>query len=168
MARTMDDWRELYATGLRNAHAVENEAMEIIERQITLHDDYPELRERLRQHLEETRQQKTRLEGLLSRMNESPSALKDMALSFMGNMAAMMNAPADDAILKNLFSDAGFEAFEIASYRSLIAMAEQINENEAIDILRQSLHEEEEMEKWLIEHTESITLHYMGERQRAA
>lgn len=168
MARGMDDMRALYATGLRNAHAVENQAMEIIERQLTLHDDYPALRERLNQHLEETRQQKLRLEGLLSRMNETPSTLKDMALSFMGNVTAMMNAPADDAILKNLFSDTAFEAFEIASYRSLIAMAEQVNEMEAIEILRQSLQEEEAMEEWLIEHNESITLHYMGERARAA
>lgn len=168
MARGMDDMRELYATGLRNAHAVENQAMEIIERQINLHDDYPELRERLRKHLDETRQQKMRLEGLLSRMNEMPSALKDMAMSFMGNVAAMMNAPADDAILKNLFSDTAFEAFEIASYRSLIAMAEQINETEAVGILRQSLQEEEEMERWLIEHNESITLNFMGAHARAA
>ena len=168
MARGMDDMRALYATGLRNAHAVENQAMEIIERQLALHDDVPELRERLRQHLEETRQQKARLEGLLSRMGESPSTLKDMALSFMGNVSAMMNAPADDAILKNLFSDTAFEAFEIASYRSLIAMAGQVNETEAVQILEQSLREEEAMEKWLLEHNESITLRFMNQHAHAA
>lgn len=168
MARGMDDMRALCADGLRNAHAVENQAMEIIDRQISLHDDYPEFREMLRLHLDETRQQKTRIEGLLARLNESPSSLKDMAMSFMGNVAAMMNAPADDAILKNLFSDTAFEAFEVASYRSLIAMAEQIGETDAVGVLQQSLREEEAMQRWLIEHNEEITRRFMGDHARAA
>lgn len=168
MAKGVDDMRELYATGLRNAHAVESQALEIIDRQISLHDDFPEFREMLRLHLDETRQQKTRLEGLLARLNDSPSAFKDMALSFMGNLTAMMNAPADDAILKNLFSDTAFEAFEVASYRSLIVMAEQIGETDAVGVLQQSLREEEAMQRWLLEHNEEITRRFMADHARTA
>ena len=53
--------RDFFVTGLRNAHAMEMQARELMERQIDRTQDYPELRTRLQQHLVETTSQLERL-----------------------------------------------------------------------------------------------------------
>jgi ferritin-like metal-binding protein YciE len=69
--------RDFFVTGLRNAHAMEIQARELMERQIDRTQDYPELRTRLQQHLVETTSQLERLESVLKEMGESSSTLKD-------------------------------------------------------------------------------------------
>ena len=66
MSRTIDTAREIYVTGLRNQHAIENQAIELLERQIGRLENYPEMTDRMRQHLEESKQQAARIEELLA------------------------------------------------------------------------------------------------------
>jgi len=54
--------REIFETGLRNQHAVEHQAIELLERQIARLENYPEMAERMRLHLEESQEQALRLE----------------------------------------------------------------------------------------------------------
>jgi ferritin-like metal-binding protein YciE len=51
MSATLDTAREVYISGLRNQHAVENQAVELLERQIGRLENYPEMADRMRQHL---------------------------------------------------------------------------------------------------------------------
>jgi ferritin-like metal-binding protein YciE len=53
----MSDVRELFITGLKNAHSMEHNAQEMLERQVERLDDYSELKSKLSSHLEETRAQ---------------------------------------------------------------------------------------------------------------
>jgi ferritin-like metal-binding protein YciE len=163
----MDTARDLLVVGLRNAHAMESQAQELMERQIERTDEYPEVQSRLRQHLEETKQQIARLEDCLRLCDESESTLKDTATSLMGNVQAMMNAMAGDEILKNTFANSAFEHFEIAAYKSMLAMCERAG----VDIsapLQQSLREEEAMAQWVDSHVEGITLQYLAKEEEAA
>lgn len=159
---TMDEQAEaLFVTGLRNAHALETEAEQIIGRQLERLVNYRQLAERLRAHLDETRMQKERLEGMLTRYSASPSSLKETATTLMGNMAAIAHTTAPDEVLKNTFANVAFENFEIAAYRSLIAMAETYGQRDTIGLLRQSLAEEERMARWLDENVAEITREFM-------
>ena len=108
--------RNLFVTGLRNAHALENQALELMERQVERIEHYPDLAARLRQHLDETRVQRQRIENILAALGTGTSALKDMALSLFGTVAAIGNALAGDEILKNCFANFAFEGYEIAAY----------------------------------------------------
>ena len=65
-------------------------------------------------------------------------------MKFMGNMQAMAHAAADDEVLQNLFALYSFEHFEIASYTSLIAMAEHCGEANVAQVCRQILQQEED------------------------
>jgi len=47
---------------LRNAHGMEREAQELMERQIERTDEFPQVQSQLRRHLEETRKQLSRVE----------------------------------------------------------------------------------------------------------
>jgi hypothetical protein len=90
--------RDLFVIGLRNAHAMERQAEEIVERQPETLEEYPDLQTRVRQHLGETRQQIKRIDDCLDALGESESAVKDAAGSFMGNLSALSQSMAGDAI----------------------------------------------------------------------
>ena len=155
------DVRDVFLVGLRNAHAVENEALSIMNRQLDRLENYPELATRLRSHVTETDQQAQRLDTILADLGEDPSTFKDMAASFMGNMAAMGHTVASDEILKNAFADYAFENYEIAAYRSLITMAKAGGFRSAVPLLQASLRQEEEMAQWLETNLPMITERYL-------
>lgn len=157
-----EDARDLFVTGLRNAHAVEIEAEQLIQRQLGGLDDYPELARRMRQHLDETRRQQERLKALLDRMNDSSSTMKDATLGLMGNLSALATMPSDDAVLKNTFANLAFENYEIAAYCSLIAMAEACGYADALAPLRQSLEEERDMARFIDDNTPAVTRKFMA------
>lgn len=166
MTSVIEKQKEIFVTGLRNAHALETEAMSIMRAQVSRLEHYPELEARLKQHMTETEQQKDRLETILDGLGESRSALKDMAASIMGSTAAMSHAVAGDEILKNSFADFAFENFEIASYRSLITMAKESGHLDAVPLLEKTLAEEEAMAKWLEQNLPAITSAYLARETR--
>jgi ferritin-like metal-binding protein YciE len=165
---TSDIARDIYATGLKNAHALEQQAMQLMQRQVERYDRYPEMTQRLQQHIRETEQQIARLEELMHGLGTDRSAIKDWVTSIMGNLAAIGHAVMPDEILKNSFSNLAFENFEVASYTSLIAMAEATGNTGHVAALRQSLNEEQRMASWILENTAAITLKYLQLREQGA
>lgn len=156
----MTETADIFITGLRNAHAMENQALSIMKPQVSRIEHYPEIAARLEQHISETEAQIERLETILDSVGESRSALKDLALSMGGAMAALSHTVAPDEILKNSFANFAFENYEIAAYKSLISLATQAGDPGAIDLLTQNLEEELAMAKWLDDNIEAVTLQY--------
>lgn len=160
-----DEARDVLVTGLRNAHAVESQAMELLERQASALDDYPNVQTRVQQHLGETERQMERLEQALEMLDEDTSAIKDTALSALGNFMALANTMADDAILKYTFASYSFEHYEIAAYESLLELAELAGEREIAPLLQESLTEERNMADWLGSNVRPITRDYVRRDQ---
>ena len=161
MSDTKRQAQEVYVSGLRNQHAVEKQAIQLLERQVGRLENYPEMEARMREHIAESEQQAKRIEEMLSAFGSSHSALKDMGLEFMGNMAALAHAPASDEVVKNTFANYAFEHYEIASYKSLLVLAEAVGHQDGLGLLRQSLQEEEAMARWIDEHIRPTTLTYV-------
>ncbi len=157
--------RDVFITGLKNAHAMEKQALSMMGPQIERIENYPEVLERMRQHATETEGQVQRLEAVLERLGESPSGVKDTVLSAIGGLATLSHATAGDEILKNSFANFAFENYEIAAYNSLITLAEDAGEEDAIAPLRQNLEEEEEMADWLETHIADVTHQYVALRE---
>ncbi|USI71443.1 ferritin-like domain-containing protein [Sphingomonas morindae] len=160
--------RDLFVTGLRNAHALEHQALALMDRQIEHLARYAEVESRLRSHRGETERQIERLETILAGLGETHSALKDATMAFSGNLAAIAHVFAPDEILKNSFANFAFENFEAASYKALITMAEEGGYAEAVPLLRQTLDEELAMVRFLDETlplvvTKYITLRAAGD-----
>jgi ferritin-like metal-binding protein YciE len=89
----------------------------------------------------------------------------------MGSMSSMAAAMAEDEVLKATFSNVAFENYEIAAYRSLIALAEQAGHAGDANELRRILREEEAMARWLAENVENVTRDYLarqGHSERVA
>jgi len=161
MSETQDRGLELFLTGLRNQHAVENQAVSLLSRQVERLENYPDAEARMRLHIDESKHQAQRIEDLLSGLGSSHSVLKDAGLSLTGNMAALMHTVAPDEVVKNSFANYAFEHFEIASYKSLLVLADAIGQSSAKAALTESLNEEIRMAEWIDQHLGEITLRYL-------
>lgn len=139
------DTRDIYVTALRNTHALEMQALQIMERQVERLERYPELSDALRKHIDETHAQRQRLDEALHSLNETHSVIKEGFLGFVGNMMALGHTPAQDEILKNTYANHAFENFEIAAYESLMEIGAAAGLSSHHAALRQSLDEEKAM-----------------------
>lgn len=157
--------RSIFIVGLRNAHAMENQALSIMKPQVERIESYPEVANRLQQHIQETEGQITRLEFILEGLDEEHSTLKDTALSMVGSLAAMGHSMAGDEILKNSLANFAFENYEIAAYNSLLVLAGAGGFQDAERTLKQNLDEEEAMARWLQQNLRSVTLQYAKLRE---
>ena len=140
---------DIYITGLKNAHALETQAVQLLSRQVERLENYPAMADQIRLHIDESKVQAQRLEEILQAHGTSESTLKDLATGFMGNMAALAHAPMQDEVLKNTFANFAFEHFEIASYNALLVMADSAGDSRAPSLLKQSLNEEIRMAQWI-------------------
>ena len=153
--------RDFLISGLVDAHAMESQAISLTTAQADRLKHYPELENRVREHLQETEGQRNRLERCLDKLGASHSTLKDAALKLGANLAAITHSMADDEVIKNSLASFAFENFEIAAYRSLIVTAKLAGDTEIEDICRASLAEEERMAAWIDEHLPELTKQYL-------
>ncbi|MGN6620557.1 MAG: ferritin-like domain-containing protein [Sphingomonas sp.] len=159
-----NDTRHIFLVGLRDAHAVEHQALALMDRQIDRLSHYPEVEQRLREHRQETEEQIRRLDHILEDLGEKSSAIKDAALTISGNAAALAHVLAADEILKNSFANFAFENFEAASYKALITMAEVGKFDAAIPLLKETLAEEVAMARFCDETLPEVTRKYLSLR----
>ncbi|MEZ0172684.1 ferritin-like domain-containing protein [Microvirga sp. TS319] len=153
--------KNIFITGLQNAHALEKEALQLMQRQVERFEHYPEMSDLLRTHIRETEGQVRRLDEMLHTFGEDRSLLKDVATQVMANMAAAGHMPMADEILKNTFANHAFENFEIATYKALITMAEAAGHQRFVPALQETLREEEKTAQAIRDMVEPITRRYL-------
>jgi ferritin-like metal-binding protein YciE len=134
---------ETLMQGLRNAHAMEKQAIESTENQIDRLKNYPEMQSWARAHVEASKRQRERIRQCLERHGTDASTLKDMALSIMGNIQELTGSMASDEVVKNAITDYGFKHYEIAAYVSLSAAAEAVGDQETKRVSDEIIREEE-------------------------
>ena len=144
-------------TWLNSAYAMEKSMVQVLENHAKDAKELPEVRQRDEQHLEETRRHAQQIERCLELLNEKPSKTKTAMGNIMGLVQGASTGMYRDELVKNFLSDYAAEQFEIASYRSLIAAAEELGKPEIARICEGILEEEEAMAEWLIERIPGIT-----------
>lgn len=157
--------RETLIEWLKDAHAMEQQAINMLEKQADRIEQYPDLREKVRDHLEQTRHQASRVEGCIQKLGGDTSAIKEGVAKFMGSAANLVNQSAGDEVVKNGIADYAFEHFEIASYRALIGAADKLGEEEIRKTCEEILEEEEAMASWLETNLPDVTQQYL-QRER--
>jgi len=147
---------------------MEVQARELMERQSERLGDYPEVQQKVTEHLRETNAQLKRLEECLKACGESTSSLKDTVQSVVANTMAIAHSMAGDEILKNTFANNAFEHFEIAAYKSLLALCGPAGAESSRPALEMSLREEERMASWIDANVQKVTMQYVAQEQRRA
>jgi ferritin-like metal-binding protein YciE len=153
--------RDIYLQGVRNAHGEETQTVQAIERQINRLEHYPELKALLQRQHSESQQQAQRLEQILGTHDTSTSAVKETVTGLVGSAAAAIHGAMSDEVLKNTFSNYAMTHHAIASYTSLIAMAEAAGDGQHVPLIRESLQEEEAMAKVMEAQIVPLTQRYM-------
>ncbi|WP_346798622.1 ferritin-like domain-containing protein [Halomonas sp. Bachu 37] len=150
----LEDW-------LRDAHAMEKQAEQMLQSQASRIDHYPTLRERIEQHIVETQDQAKKLEECMTLLGVSTSTMKDTGAQLMAFGQAVGGMMAGDEVMKGSLASYSFEHFEIASYKALIQAAERASKPEIAAICKGILQEEEAMAKWLAEHLDETTRKFL-------
>ncbi len=149
--------RDNLATWLRDAYAMEGQAIELLESQISRLEHYPQAQPRLREHLEETKSQRAEIERCLEQLGESPSTLKSATMRIGANIQGMLHAMAGDEVLKHALGSHAFEQFEAGCYRSLSVAAEAAGQPQIAQTCNRLMQQEQAMAAWVWEQIPTLT-----------
>ena len=146
---------------LRDAHAAEEQAKTMLSGTASRLQNYPELRARIEQHIQETERQADLVRGCIERRGGSTSALKDYGAKMVALGQAMSGLFVGDEVMKASIASYAFEAMEISSYRILIETADHVGDQETKRVCEQILREEEAMADWLKQNLPMLTRRYL-------
>lgn len=147
---------------MRDAHAMEEQAERMLEIESRRIENYPELKAGIDRHLEETRRQAERLKNRLDRMDGGTSIIKDTMAGLLGLAQGMSGLFAGDEVVKASLANYTFEHMEIASYRMLIATAQEAGDMESKQVCEENLREEEAMAAWLEQQLVPLTKAFLA------
>jgi ferritin-like metal-binding protein YciE len=140
-AQDPGDLREQTIDYLADAHAIEQQAIGLLENAIKAAGD-PELQTIYQQHLEETREQLRQVEERLDALGGSPSKLKDAAMRLGAmNWSAFFAAQPDTPGKLAAFAYA-FEHLEIAAYELLARVAQRAGDSHTVVVAERIAAEE--------------------------
>ncbi|CAN5545065.1 hypothetical protein BH24GEM3_BH24GEM3_06450 [soil metagenome] len=140
---------DLLLAWLNDAYAMEKAQIPILENHAKDAKDYPNIRKKDLQHLEQTRRHAEMVKSCIERLGGKPSTSKKTLGTVIGNLGSVSTGPFEDELVKNFLSDYATENLEIASYRALITAAQELGDRETARICKQILRDEEEMARWL-------------------
>ena len=157
----MPDSNETFMSWLRDAHAMEQQAEQVLSALARRIESYPELKAQIERHLELTRRQEERVRGCIERRKGTPSTIKITMAKMLGVAQGLSGLFVGDEVVKGMLATYTFEHMEIASYKILIAAAEKLGDDDTKRVLEEIVREEEEMAKWLEDHFKPITVQYL-------
>ncbi|UYG00440.1 ferritin-like domain-containing protein [Halomonas sp. GD1P12] len=150
---------------LRDAHAMEVEAEQMLGARIQRLERYPILQKRLEEHLDETKGQIKKLEHCMGLLGSDDSTLEDAGAPPAVSSHILSATMENEDVVKCSIAAYAFEHFEIASYKAIVKAADHAKEAEISQICRESLEEEVAMAKWLKEHFDETTRVFLERSQ---
>lgn len=142
---------------LRDAHAMEQQAEKMLKAQSERLKNYPQLKARIDEHIEETLGQQQLIDECLTRLGGSASTLKDVGGKLMAFGQAVGGSLMSDEVIKGAMAGYVFENMEVASYTVLIAAAKAAGDAETQAACEKILPQEVAMAQWLLEHLPALT-----------
>jgi ferritin-like metal-binding protein YciE len=167
----VQNFRGLFEVGLRYAYDCEQKLVKKGLPTMIEAASSQELKSALQQHLEETRNHVTRLERVFSIIGAEPKAEDNDVLGEMTSEAKDMADAIDEPALRDaalIVSGNQVEHYEMATYGSLVAFAQQLGIRDAVSLLEQTLSEEKKADAKLSQIGESTVNPKAAREQRAA
>lgn len=149
--------KELFISWLNDAYSTELAMMPVLENHANDARDYPEIHQHNLRHLAETKRQAEAVKHLIESLGGKVSTAKSMVGKTLGLGKSVSTGIFSDEMIKNFLADYAAEHLEIASYKSLIATAKHIGEDQCVPVLEEILQEEIAMARWLEEHIPMAT-----------
>lgn len=155
---TLLDW-------LRDAHAMEQQAETMLSAMAGRIENYPQVKAKIEEHLEETRRQASALQSCIERLGSDTSTVKDLMGKFTAMGQGVSGVFVADEIVKGSMASYTFEHMEIAAYKVLISAADACGDMETSAVCQRILAEEEAMAKWLADNIGDVTRTFLAREQ---
>lgn len=136
--------QKLYIDNLKDIYSAENQITKALPR-MARRANSPELKAAFEAHLEETQGQIARLEQIFQQLGNSPRGKKCVGMEgLLEEGKEVMSEDMEPEVLDAALIGAAqkVEHYEIAAYGTARAYAELLGEDNAVDLLTQSLDEE--------------------------
>lgn len=146
------DATERLVTWLDDAYTMERGLIEVMERHAKNAEGHATVESRIRQHIEETKQQAQTVKECVEALGGKTSSVKAGFGGLVGAMQGAMNRPASDTMIKDALADYAAEHYEIAAYRALIVAAGEAGHPEIGARLEPILRQEEDMAAFIADH----------------
>ena len=153
---------DLVIAWLRDAYAMEQSLIPVLENHAKDAAGYPDVRQRIEQHVAETRQHADLVKQCLAQLGEEPSAMKNTVSRVLGAVQSVASSAFHDDVVKNALQDFGTEQFEIACYRALVEAAKALNRPQIVTICERILREEEAMARFLEQKLPTVVHETLG------
>src|SRR3954469_17307998 len=132
--KNADDMREELVKYLADAHAIEAQAIQMLEAAPKVVGDVPELEKLFKDHLDETRAQQEIIKARLDGHDATPSKLQDAVMRLGAlNLGGFFKAQPDTPAKLAGFSYA-FEHLEIGAYEELKRVADRAGDQETVRV----------------------------------
>jgi|SRR6202048_884243 ferritin-like metal-binding protein YciE len=154
----LDSLETLYVEELRDLYSAEKQLLEALPK-MARQASAPELKQAFEDHLGQTEEHVERLEEIFKQLDKKPTGKTCKAMKgLIEEGSDIMKEEGEESVL-----DAGLiaaaqkvEHYEIASYGTVRAFANMLGEEDAAELLQQTLDEEGETDKRLSELAEEI------------
>jgi ferritin-like metal-binding protein YciE len=149
--------QDLFISELKDLYSAENQIIKALPKMAKAASS-PDLKQAFEEHLEQTHEHVRRLEQIFEKLDASPRGKKCKAVEgLIEEGKEVMSEEGDASVLDAAIICAAqkVEHYEIAGYGCARTFAGLLGENEAADLLQQTLDEEGETDKRLTELAES-------------
>jgi len=156
--------QELYVEQLRDLYNAENQLVKALPKMAKAAQSGA-LRKGFEQHLEQTKGHVDRLEQIFSAMDESPKGRKCAGMEGLVEEGeeVIREQSGSDALDSGLIASAQrVEHYEIAGYGTVRTFAELLGEEEAVNLLQQTLDEEKATNEKLTEFAKQVNVQAMN------
>jgi ferritin-like metal-binding protein YciE len=149
--------QELYVEELKDLYSAENQLLQALPKMAKAASS-SDLRTAFEDHLEQTRDQVERLEKIFKKLDASPKGKKCKAMEgLIEESNELLTEEAEPEVLDAALIAAAqrVEHYEMAGYGSVRTFARLLRDQEAADLLQETLDEEEAADKKLTELAET-------------
>jgi len=154
----MENLKELLVEELKDLYSAEKQIVKALPK-IIRGAASDELKTAIQEHLEVTKTQVTRLEEVFSHLGEKPKAKHCKGMEGLLEEGAESLSEEDKGTLRDLQligAAQRVEHYEVAAYGTAKAMAEKLGLGDAVELLNQTLEEEEEADSKLTDIAENL------------
>lgn len=149
--------RELYIDELKDLYSAENQLVKALPKMAKAASS-EDLQAGFKEHLEQTKGHVQRLETIFKSLNESPKGKKCNGMEGLIEEGSEAIEEYEDSVRDAALIGAAqrVEHYEMAGYGTVIALAKQLGEDEAVSALEETLEEEKETDEKLTELSETV------------
>lgn len=144
MAMQMQDLQDLYVHKLQDIYSAEQQGLQAMQQSSQMIQT-PELKQGMEMHIQQTQRQIQRLEQILQKLGEQPGGEECLAMKGLVQEAQkLMQEDASPEVLEAglIACQQAMEHYEIAGYGTARTYAQLLGDQDAVQLLEQTLQEE--------------------------